>query len=106
MAERRSSVTHVIGGELRKSSVNTTALEATVLPSIQRKAFDTDSNLEEYYKPIEKYEGYHRYDPDYSWTYEEEKSIVRKVRKLHNVRSMFRYLPNSRSIYESALGCA
>lgn len=42
-------------------------------------AFETDSDLEEYYKPIPSYEGYHRYDPKFEWSVEEEKKVVRKV---------------------------
>ncbi|KAF2760494.1 MFS general substrate transporter [Pseudovirgaria hyperparasitica] len=32
-----------------------------------------------YHKPIESYEGYHRYDPDFQWTEKEERKIVRKI---------------------------
>ncbi|KAF2114546.1 phthalate transporter [Lophiotrema nucula] len=31
------------------------------------------------YKPIEKYEGYHRYDPDFVWEPQEERRVVRKI---------------------------
>jgi hypothetical protein len=72
MADRRGSVTSVVGGELRKMSVASFALEAAVLPSTQSAAFDTDSVLEEHYKPIESYEDYHRYHPKYTWSHEEE----------------------------------
>lgn len=40
--------------------------------------FDT-AGLEDHYKPIEKYEGIHRYDPDFEWEPEEERRVVRKV---------------------------
>ena len=40
--------------------------------------FET-SGLEPYYKPIDKYEGRHRYDPDFEWEPEEEKRVVQKV---------------------------
>jgi hypothetical protein len=63
-------------------SVASFALEAAVLPSTQSAAFDTDSNLEEHYKPIESYEGYHRYDPKYTWSWADEKKIIRKVRPI------------------------
>lgn len=43
-------------------------------------AFDTTEDPR-YYKPIPEYEGYHRWDPDFEWTEEEEKAVVRKVRK-------------------------
>lgn len=32
------------------------------------------------YKPIEQYEGAHRYDPQFEWTVKEEKKLVRRVR--------------------------
>ena len=41
-------------------------------------AFDTTENPN-YYKPIESYEGYHRWDPAFEWTEEEEKAVVKKV---------------------------
>jgi hypothetical protein len=43
------------------------------------KTFDTEG-VESYYKPIEGYEGAHRYDPKYRWNKSEEKEIVWKVR--------------------------
>lgn len=33
-----------------------------------------------FYKPIERYEGHHRYDPDFEWEPQEERKVVRKVR--------------------------
>jgi hypothetical protein len=32
------------------------------------------------YRPVDSYEGIHRYDPEFEWKPEEEKRIVRKVR--------------------------
>ncbi|KAL3432155.1 major facilitator superfamily domain-containing protein [Aspergillus tetrazonus] len=32
-----------------------------------------------FYKPIDTYEGLHRWDPDFEWTEEEERRIVRKI---------------------------
>ena len=32
-----------------------------------------------FYRPIDSYEGLHRWDPDFQWTEKEEKRIVRKV---------------------------
>lgn len=42
-------------------------------------AFDTTEDPR-YYKPIPEYEGIHRWDPDFEWTEEEEKAVVKKVR--------------------------
>ena len=39
---------------------------------------DTDS-LEEFYKPIDTFEGLHRYDPSFSWDPKDEKKLVRRV---------------------------
>ena len=43
--------------------------------------FDADGLEKEYYKPIDTYEGIHRYDPDFDWEPEEERKVVRKVRR-------------------------
>lgn len=40
--------------------------------------FDTTEDPR-YYKPIPEYEGIHRWDPDFEWTEDEEKKVVRKV---------------------------
>jgi hypothetical protein len=33
----------------------------------------------EFYEPIAKYEGRHRYDPKFTWADEEEKRLIRRV---------------------------
>jgi hypothetical protein len=33
----------------------------------------------DFYRPVDSYEGLHRYDPDFDWEPEEEKRVVRKV---------------------------
>lgn len=38
-----------------------------------------DAEGAEFYKPIEKYEGRHRFVPDATWTPEEERRLVRTV---------------------------
>lgn len=40
--------------------------------------FATGGNIDAY-KPIEKYEGAHRYDPLFEWTEKEEKKLIRRV---------------------------
>jgi hypothetical protein len=40
------------------------------------------AGLDAYYKPIERYEGYHRYDPNFDWEPEEERRLIRKVRSI------------------------
>ena len=42
--------------------------------------FKRDPTLTKYYKPIDNYEGAHRYDPDFQWDPKEEQRLVRKVR--------------------------
>lgn len=39
----------------------------------------SDSRAQEFYKPIEKYEGRHRFDMHATWTEEEENKLVRRV---------------------------
>ena len=42
-------------------------------------AFVTTGLSSDHYRPIETYEGIHRYDPDFVWEKTEEKRLVRKV---------------------------
>lgn len=44
------------------------------------KTFATQGLREDHYRPVDSYEGLHRYDPDFEWAPEEEKRVVRKVR--------------------------
>ena len=39
----------------------------------------SDSQAAEFYEPIEKYEGRHRFDTSATWSDEEEKKLVRRV---------------------------
>lgn len=56
------------------------SLESGTPPATNNgNAFQTNG-LEDYYKPIEKYEGAHRYDPQFQWTEAEENAVLRKVR--------------------------
>ncbi|KAJ5692210.1 transporter [Penicillium macrosclerotiorum] len=41
-------------------------------------AFDTTEDPR-YYKPIPEYEGIHRWDPEFEWTEDEEKAVVKKI---------------------------
>lgn len=62
-----------------KSPKSASSLEANTAWAKGPSTFDNDSDLQNFYKPIERYEGYHRYDPDYVWSEEDEKKLVRKV---------------------------
>lgn len=42
-------------------------------------AKDGETNIDDYYAPIDSYEGRHRYDPKASWDQHEEKSLIRKL---------------------------
>jgi hypothetical protein len=44
----------------------------------EQKTFLT-AGLEDYYVPIDSYEGRHRFDTKFQWTEDEEKKLVRKV---------------------------
>lgn len=67
--------------EPEKGAIGTAVVTETKLfkRSGRDGTFDNDS-LESFYKPIDEYEGRHRYDPQFEWTAEEEKRIVRIVR--------------------------
>jgi hypothetical protein len=42
--------------------------------------FATHGLRQDNYRPVDSYEGLHRYDPDFEWEPEEERKVVRKVR--------------------------
>lgn len=67
-------------GDAEKGIVGDAAVTETKLfkRSVRDGTFDNDS-LESFYKPIDEYEGRHRYDPEFEWDAKEEKRIVRKV---------------------------
>jgi hypothetical protein len=70
------------------TSEDSSSLESGTPPAASNeKAFQT-KGLEAYYKPIENYEGAHRYDPNFQWTEAEEKKVLRKVRKLPHEATM------------------
>lgn len=46
---------------------------------VSESAFESTED-HAFYRPIESYEGIHRWDPHFKWTEQEEKRIVRKVR--------------------------
>ena len=44
-------------------------------------SFDTTEDPD-LYRPISTYEGIHRWDPDFEWTEQEEKRLIKKVSNL------------------------
>ncbi|PVI05873.1 MFS general substrate transporter [Periconia macrospinosa] len=64
------------------TSVSTNASELNI-PGQRRDGatFATEGLQAGLYKPIDTYEGKHRYDPDFDWEPEEERKVVRKIDK-------------------------
>jgi hypothetical protein len=67
-----------------KLGVSTAVSPQAVESVVRRRAIPTDAAFEQsedprYYKPIDSYEGLHRWDPEFEWEEEEEKRLVRKV---------------------------
>lgn len=60
------------------NSASTEDIETSQLDNIHGSVFD-DSSAAQFYKPIEKYEGAHRFDPNATWTPEEERKLIRTV---------------------------
>jgi hypothetical protein len=52
--------------------------ERKQVKDISEGAFDTTEDPR-YYKPIDTYEGVHRWDPDFEWEEQEERKLIRKV---------------------------
>jgi hypothetical protein len=57
------------------------------------------------YKPVDSYEGLHRYDPDFEWEPEEERKVVRKVQTSNGAQQQ-KLTNTSRSTSVSAPGYA
>ncbi|KAB8262113.1 major facilitator superfamily domain-containing protein [Aspergillus pseudonomiae] len=51
--------------------------ESPTQPLPGKSTFETEDHR--LYRPIDSYEGIHRWDPDFRWTEEEERKIVRKI---------------------------
>ncbi|KAL2865736.1 putative transporter [Aspergillus lucknowensis] len=60
------------------SSSNSGSRERGRYREFNECAFDTTEDPR-FYKPIPEYEGIHRWDPEFDWTEEEEKRLVRKI---------------------------
>ena len=61
-----------------------TARGSETLEALRNRVSGGDATFDQtedarYYKPIESYEGIHRWDPEFEWEEWEEKKIVRKV---------------------------
>jgi hypothetical protein len=82
------------GDENRRDSINSNSpiLDKLRIDDIQEfdresaeaereGAFAIDSGLETFRRPIEGYEGAHRYDPSFQWSKEDEKKVVWKIDK-------------------------
>jgi hypothetical protein len=68
-----ASVTTSSSGSLKED------IESSTQNNIHGSVFD-DSRAAQFYQPVEKYEGRHRFDPSATWTSEEEQRLVRTVR--------------------------
>ncbi|KAF1817578.1 phthalate transporter [Eremomyces bilateralis CBS 781.70] len=79
--DRKHSISRASGG--RRTSSESISKSAGVLEAALwtkgATTFDNDSGLQDFYKPINSYEGYHRYDPSYTWSKEDEKKVVRRI---------------------------
>lgn len=64
--------------------------ESSLFARAGNHTFETDS-LESFYKPIDSYEGIHRFDPSFEWEAKEEKRLVRKVCLFRSTQSRYRF---------------
>ncbi|KAK8200527.1 major facilitator superfamily domain-containing protein [Phyllosticta capitalensis] len=55
--------------------------EETPLDAIREESAFATEGIEKYYRPVEGYEGIHRWDPDFEWEPSEEKRVVKKIDK-------------------------
>lgn len=67
-----------------KPGVSTAVDLQAVESGVRRRGIPIDAAFDQsedprYYKPIDSYEGIHRWDPEFEWEEWEEKRLVRKV---------------------------
>lgn len=58
----------------RRSRSSHNAEDIATQPSV----YD-DPDMAKFFQPTEKYENLHRFDPDFKWTWGEEKGLVRRL---------------------------
>jgi hypothetical protein len=63
-----------------RTDISTSSSETKLdnVENLGQHVYETD-DVKDIYKPIEGYEGSHRFDPSFTWSPEEEKSLVRTV---------------------------
>lgn len=87
------------GKDISFAPVDPVSASASLRDDIENSSGDESTNkgtvfddhaAAEFYRPVEKYEGKHRFDPTATWTPEEERNLVRRVSfpgsKLHGKR--------------------
>jgi hypothetical protein len=83
MAKDPLTVSGTVYPDVAKTELaaSSSASETDVQSSDIRKGqtFATSGLSARFYKPLDSYEGKHRYDPDFDWEPEEERKVVRKV---------------------------
>lgn len=67
--------------DIAKSDVDSGASASGSEPHTTSATFNSTGLKARYYRPIDSYEGLHRYDPDFVWKPEEERKVVRKIDK-------------------------
>ena len=75
--KKHSAEVHELSAD-SPASTSPASSGAELLATSARGVFDA-SGVEQFYKPIDTYEGIHRYDPDFQWDAKEEKRVVRKL---------------------------
>ena len=81
-----------LAGELDKDvkiSPSIPFTETVVLNPQKERATFASENLHDFSKPIDTYEGRHRWDPNFEWDEKEENKLVRKVssKSIHLVKN-------------------
>lgn len=80
-----------------KPGVSTAVHPQAVESAVRRRGIPIDAAFDQsedprYYKPIDSYEGLHRWDPDFEWEEWEETRLVRKVCSLCHPHCMLLFL--------------
>ena len=87
------------------STVDLSGTESPI-PGVVHDGTYIKAGLEEFYVPIEKFEGRHRYDPSFAWDPSDERRLVRKVTPPLALLRRFVVNSSNRSTGGYALGSA
>lgn len=75
--DTRKRSSHLDGKGMGDAVITETGLFKT--RATRGATFEHDGTSERHYKPVDSFEGLHRWDPDFEWESKEEQRVVRRI---------------------------